>query len=447
MSDIETQRRKIDAYLLENLSAELDALNRYPIDPYSKWLYVRALEFYWTSSRALRSLRESVDQLRGVKKTELPDDLDGEVPEPAQKPQLLIDMTPTVRSGARTGIQRVVREIARQCALQGLGAPITIQDDGRFLRRYPVAGLSEEIEPEAGDILLLLDAAWNEAPLYPPAMRRMKEKGGTNVVAIYDILPLLHPPLFNRKVGGDFARWFDEIVRASDAAIAISRSTAESVVDYLSAAPSGKPLRVGWWPLGADFSKSAKGAPSAKAHRIAEGAPYFLSVGTLEPRKAYPAALGAFERLWAKGVDIGYTIVGRPGWNTTALQERLRTHPEAGRRLNWLDQASDADLHLLYEKARGTVNASVAEGFGLPVVEAAMHGAPVIASDIPIFREVGGSGARYFDLLAPESLAAAIEATLAEPRRSPQIATIGWRESAAEMVRVIRQADYPLRGT
>lgn len=69
MSDIETQRRKIDAYLLENLSAELDALNRYPIDPYSKWLYVRALEFYWTSSRALRSLRESVDQLRGVKKT------------------------------------------------------------------------------------------------------------------------------------------------------------------------------------------------------------------------------------------------------------------------------------------------------------------------------------------------------------------------------------------
>ena len=64
MSDIETQRRKIDAYLLESLSAELDALNRYPIDRYSKWAYVRALEFYWTSSRALRHLREGVDRLR-----------------------------------------------------------------------------------------------------------------------------------------------------------------------------------------------------------------------------------------------------------------------------------------------------------------------------------------------------------------------------------------------
>jgi alpha-1,2-rhamnosyltransferase len=292
----------------------------------------------------------------------------------------------------------------------------------------------------------LLDAAWNEAALYPPAMRRVKEKGGTNVVAVYDILPLLHPPLFNRKVGADFARWFDEIVRAADAAIAISRATAESVVDYLAAKPSGKPLPVGWWRLGADFAKSAGGAPSAKARRIAEGPPYFLSVGTLEPRKAYPTALGAFERLWAKGCDIGYTIVGRPGWNTTALQERLRGHSEAGRRLNWFDQASDADLHLLYARARGTVNASVAEGFGLPVVEAAMHGAPVIASDIPIFREVGGTGARYFELLDPESLAAAIEATLTEPRRAPRIETIGWRQSAEEMVRVIRQGDYPLRG-
>ena len=446
MSDIETQRRKIDAYLLESLGAELDALNRYPIDRYSKWAYVRALEFYWTSSRALRHLREGVDRLRGITRTELPNDLGDEIPLPTQRPRLLIDMTPTVRSGARTGIQRVVREIARQCALSGLGAPITIEDDGRFRRRYPVPGLSEEIEPMEGDILLLLDAAWNEAALYPPAMRRVKEKGGTSVVAVYDILPLLHPPLFNRKVGADFARWFDEIVRAADAAIAISRATAESVVDYLAAKPSGKPLPVGWWRLGADFAKSAGGTPSAKARRIAEGPPYFLSVGTLEPRKAYPTALGAFERLWAKGCDIGYTIVGRPGWNTTALQERLRGHAEAGRRLNWFDQASDADLHLLYAQARGTVNASVAEGFGLPVVEAAMHGAPVIASDIPIFREVGGTGARYFELLDPESLAAAIEATLTEPRRAPTIVTIGWRQSAEEMVRVIRQGDYPLRG-
>ncbi len=107
MRDSETQRRKIDAYLLESLSAELDALNRYPIDRYSKWAYVRALEFYWTSARALRHLRETVDRLRGVTRTKLPDDLGAEIPQPASQPQILIDMTPTLRSGARTGIQRV----------------------------------------------------------------------------------------------------------------------------------------------------------------------------------------------------------------------------------------------------------------------------------------------------------------------------------------------------
>ena len=67
----------------------------------------------------------------------------------------------------------------------------------------------------------MLDAAWNEAALYPPAMRRVKEEGGTNVVAIYDILPLLHPPLFNMKVGGDFARWFDEAFASFFEALAI----------------------------------------------------------------------------------------------------------------------------------------------------------------------------------------------------------------------------------
>ncbi|HTO79843.1 MAG TPA: glycosyltransferase family 1 protein, partial [Methylocystis sp.] len=89
MSDIETQRRKIDAYLLETLSAELDALNRYPIDRYSKWAYVRALEFCWTSSRALRHLREGVDRLRGVTRAEPPNDLGGEIREPTQGPRLL----------------------------------------------------------------------------------------------------------------------------------------------------------------------------------------------------------------------------------------------------------------------------------------------------------------------------------------------------------------------
>ena len=84
--------------------------------------------------------------------------------------------------------------------------------------------------------------------------------------------------------------------------------------------------------------------PSNLAARIANGPVYFLSVGTLEPRKAYPLAIDAFEQLWAAGQEVRYVIVGRPGWNTQALQRRLRQHSEYGRRLLWLDDAEDADL-------------------------------------------------------------------------------------------------------
>jgi alpha-1,2-rhamnosyltransferase len=92
------------------------------------------------------------------------------------------------------------------------------------------------------------------------------------------------------------------------------------------------------------------------------------------------------------------------------------------------------------------VNCSVAEGFGLPLVEAALRGVPVIASDIAVFREVGGDGPRYFDLLDSGSLAAAIEDVLARPRSAPEIKTISWRDSALELVRLIREEGYQFPG-
>jgi alpha-1,2-rhamnosyltransferase len=309
--------------------------------------------------------------------------------------------------------------------------------------------LPEQVEPGVGDILLILDAAWNYVDDYPPVMQMIKARGGKSVVCIYDILPLTYPSLFQPRTVQNFQDWHERIVRKSDAAIAISHATAESLLDftYKGHAAPASPFPVGWWPLGADFAKTAaEGVACKEVAQVAGGEPYFLSVGTLEPRKGYPTALDAFERLWRAGSGARYVIVGRPGWNTRALQKRLRNHPELGRRLFWFSNASDADLQLLYAQARGVMLASVAEGFGLPLVEAALHGVPVIASDIPVFREVGGDGARYFKLLDPASLATAIEETLAQPKAPPAIKTISWAESAKRLVKVVREEAYQLRG-
>jgi len=338
-----------------------------------------------------------------------------------------------------------VREIARESALLGAGLPVKFED-GRLVSYYRHASLPSAVEPGPGDILLILDAAWNDIAVYSKIVQAVKAGGGTIVVAVYDILPLLYPALFDLSVTRSFRAWREEILLRADAAVAISRATAESLAAFERRAGRGGAPPIGWWPLGADFEKAAAGTPSPAAARVIAGGPYMLSVGTLEPRKAYPVALDAFERLWAKGREISYAIVGRPGWNTGALQQRLRRHPEFGRRLFWLDKAGDADLRTLYANARAVVNSSLAEGFGLPLVEAAFFGAPVIASDIPVFREVGGDGARYFDLLDSDSLAAAIEAELERPKTAPPIATISWRQSAQELAKLISERAYQLKG-
>lgn len=79
-------------------------------------------------------------------------------------------------------------------------------------------------------------------------------------------------------------------------------------------------------------------------------------------------------------------------------------HAEYGRKLYWFSDANDADLRLFYQRAQALVFPSFAEGFGMPLVEALYYGASVIASDIPVFREVGGAEVRYFSLLDADSL-------------------------------------------
>ncbi len=121
-----------------------------------------------------------------------------------------------------------------------------------------------------------------------------------------------------------------------------------------------------------------------------------LMVGTVEPRKGHAQVLDAFEHLWAQGRDVTLVIAGREGWNVASLAERLHGHPEAGGRLIWLTAVSDAELAGLYGNLGGLIMASEAEGFGLPLVEAAHYGMPILARDLLVFREVAGQAATYF---------------------------------------------------
>ena len=78
------------------------------------------------------------------------------------------------------------------------------------------------------------------------------------------------------------------------------------------------------------------------------------------------------------------------------LSSGCATIAEAGKRLHWFNQAIDADLNALYNGCTALLAVSLDEGFGLPLIEAAKHGLPILARDIPVFREIAGRACRIF---------------------------------------------------
>jgi glycosyltransferase involved in cell wall biosynthesis len=112
-----------------------------------------------------------------------------------------------------------------------------------------------------------------------------------------------------------------------------------------------------------------------------------------------------------------------------------------------LDKASDALLLELYKKSTALLMASEDEGFGLPLIEAARHGLPIIARDIPVFREVCGEHAFYFEGNKPEDLAKAIITwlNLYQAGKAPSVEgmrVLTWKESTQQLLDVILGGDW-----
>ena len=165
-------------------------------------------------------------------------------------------------------------------------------------------------------------------------------------------------------------------------------------------------------------------------------------VGTIEPRKGHRFVLAAMEELWRNGNETQLVIVGKEGWRSHDITRSISENPRLGKRLFWLPRASDELLEQLYAQASALVAASANEGFGLPLVEAAQHGLPIIARDIPVFREVAGDHAFYFSDDRPVPLASTFTRwfALAYQNRAPSsrpMPILRWADSAAQVVSAI----------
>jgi glycosyltransferase involved in cell wall biosynthesis len=377
-------------------------------------------------------------------------------PEGGEK-QLLVDVSVIIGSDARTGIQRVVRALLLQLlshppagyrvrpvfATRKHGYRYAPDDFG--LPGVPLAGTSDAIAVQAGlgDIYLGLDLAAHLLPRHKVELAQWKRAGTKIHIVVYDLLPLLHPQWFNPKTPRNFRRWLKTIAIFTDSIICISNAVKAELDCWLqqqySLSRGAIPMHV--IPLGADIEASApsRGLPANLDQLLSAfaGKATILMVGTLEPRKGHSQVLAAFEQLWQRGRDINLVIVGKPGWKTEALQQVLRMHPQRAVRLHWLDSASDELLELLYTHCSGVIVASHAEGFGLPLIEAMHHAKPVLARDIPVFREVGGNSTTFFSGESGEKFSTDIElwlANIAMPQAQHDASRYTWQDSAGELL-------------
>jgi len=348
---------------------------------------------------------------------------------PAPQRQLLVDVSALVQSDLKTGIQRVVRSILlsmfsappagfRIEPVYSLGAnqPYCYAR-GFGMKQVGETELALEDAPcelRPGDIFFGLDLFTNGTSQNEQRLLDMRMRGVEVVFVIYDLLPMLRPEVFpfgTEQYFGDFLR---TVHKVADGVLCISRAVADELIGWIGREQLVRrtPFKLAHFHLGADIDASAPsfGLPPEAGQVLAALAqrPSFLMVGTVEPRKGHAQALAAFELLWESGVDINLVVVGKQGWMVEKVCERMAAHPEKAKRLFWLAGISDEMLLKLYANASALLAPSEGEGFGLPLIEAAQHGIPILARSLPVFREVAGEHAAYFEGLAPQDLAGAI---------------------------------------
>jgi glycosyltransferase involved in cell wall biosynthesis len=209
---------------------------------------------------------------------------------------------------------------------------------------------------------------------------------GRVAVLVHDTIPLDHPEFARAGTPAAFAKKLAVVARHADVVIYSTQDARQKAETHMAHVP---PAVVA--PLGVPMA-----VPTAAPIMAI---PYFVVLGTIEPRKNHALLLDVWETMAAQGHPVpGLVIVGRRGWAAPALLTRLdhlRAQLTQIVELPGLDDGAVASLLLGSE---GLLFPSHAEGFGLPPVEAAALGVPVFAADLSVTREVLGDYPVYLQV-------------------------------------------------
>lgn len=384
-----------------------------------------------------------------------------------KKKQILVDISQLVVTDLKTGIQRVVKSFIKNlienCPPGYNIRPVYISNGNpyKYANRFTLNLLGynvlnnvhdDPVTYNEGDILFCPDHAQGIVAKSEPIYNSLKIKGVKIIYIIYDLLPIIASNFFPNESIDPFKNYFNVIVKKADAIIGISKTVANDIhSQILKNKPNrNSSLKIGWNHLGSDIDSSlpSRGIMPKVLLDLnnLKNKPTVLMVGTVEPRKGYDDALKACENLWKKNIDFNLVIIGKRGWMVDSLVKKINSHQKLNKNLFWYDNVSDEALEMFYKASGCLLMASRGEGFGLPIIEAAKYNKPIIARDIPVFKEVCGSSVKYFSNV--ENLSETIYDWIRRYQSHNyeyinQINLLTWKESVLNFIKMIRDENHP----
>jgi glycosyltransferase involved in cell wall biosynthesis len=233
-----------------------------------------------------------------------------------------------------------------------------------------------------------------------------------------------------------FYRWNLRAAARAALIITVSEAARREILDRL--APNAKRVRAIY--NGVDTPLFVQDASPAVE-------PYILYVGSFEPRKNLLRLARAYAQAIRAGFKQDLVVIANPASGDTGGIERELAASGLAGRVRFLHSVPEERLWALYRQAELFVFPSLAEGFGLPPLEAMAAGTPVIASDLPALREVLGEAACYVDPFSEQDLANAIVQLAGNPARLAQLTKMGlarssaytWRDCAEKTLRAYEE--------
>jgi glycosyltransferase involved in cell wall biosynthesis len=279
--------------------------------------------------------------------------------------------------------------------------------------------------------------------LYPNYLGLPSLFNTPNAPVIHDLTFVDHPETMSERNLHDLTRFVPGMLQRASFVITVSNVARQRLQDvfkvpaddvYITHIPPGKAPVM-------DPQQA-----SDLLHKQSITKLFILFVGTIEPRKNLIALLEAYTLLPARQrQQYDLVIVGKIDWKYAETQQRIQELQSAGHNIHYLGYVDDDTRTALYTKANLFVFPPFYEGFGMPILEAFSFDVPCAISDIPVFHEVAGSAAAYFDPHNHADIAKVISHELTQPSissaaRRQQLASFSWPTLCTGLYSRIKQA-------